>query len=144
MNINDLHYLLLVGQHHSNRIMVRRVRPLRLMPGQPKILEFLLENDGCTQKQIGEGCLLDKSTVTSLLCRMETTNLITKETDDSDRRSVSIHLTQKGWEMAEKVQAFGYETDELGWKNIPEEEKEIFLSIFRKIINNLEKWEDAL
>ncbi len=142
MNYHDLHYLLLVGQHHSNRIMTRRTRPLKLMPGQPKILEFLYENDGCTQKEIGRGCLLDKSTVTSLLSRMEACELVTKETDGEDRRSVCIRLTEKGVEMAEKVRLFGSETDQLGWENISEKEKEAFISTFQKIIKNLEQWED--
>ena len=112
------------------------------MPGQPKILEFLYENDGCTQKEIGRGCLLDKSTVTSLLSRMEACELVTKETDGEDRRSVCIRLTEKGVEMAEKVRLFGSETDQLGWENISEKEKEAFISTFQKIIKNLEQWED--
>lgn len=142
MNDHDLHYLLLVGQHHSNRIMTRRTRRLELMPGQPKILEFLYENDGCTQKEIGKGCLLDKSTVTSLLSRMEACGLITKETDGSDRRSVCIRLTEKGISLAKKVRRFGSETDQLGWKDITEPEKKAFIATFQKIIRNLDEWED--
>ena len=65
----ELHYLLMLAFHCSNREVVARVRKNGLLPGQPKLLEYLHGHDGCTQKQLGEGCALDKSTVTSLLAR---------------------------------------------------------------------------
>ena len=75
----DLHYMLLVAFNRSNKVITRQILEKGLMPGQPKILEFLLENDGCTQKEIGKGCVLDKSTVTSLLSRMEENGLVSRE-----------------------------------------------------------------
>ena len=144
MNDQDLHYLLLTGQYYSNRIMTQRTRILDLMPGQPKILEFLYEHNGCTQKEIGKGCLLDKSTVTSLLSRMESHGLVKKQTDQTDRRSICIFLTENGMDTAEKVCRIGSETDRLGWKEITEKEKKKFIETFKKIINNLQQWEGSL
>ena len=66
----ELHYLLMRAFHVSNREVVARVRQDGLLPGQPKVLEYLHEHDGCTQKQLGEGCALDKSSITGLLTRM--------------------------------------------------------------------------
>ena len=66
MQHSELHRCLLIGQHHANKIIVRQTSRLSLMPGQPKILEYLYSHNCCTQKEIGEGCFLDKSTVTSL------------------------------------------------------------------------------
>lgn len=144
MNDQDLHYLLLTGQYYSNRIMTQRTRLLDLMPGQPKILEFLYEHNGCTQKEIGKGCLLDKSTVTSLLSRMESHGLVKKQTDPADRRSICIFLTAKGMSTAEKVCRIGSETDRLGWNKITKNEKKEFIETFKKIINNLQQWEGSL
>lgn len=78
MNYHDLHYLLLLGFNRSNKAIVSKTSLEGLMPGQPKILEFLLEHDGCTQKEISNGCVLDKSTVTSLLSRMVLLDQIVK------------------------------------------------------------------
>ena len=79
MLAQELHYLLLVGYQYSSRAIIKQTNARQLMPGQPKILEFLLEHNGCTQREIGEGCALDKSTVTSLLYRMEDLGLVRKE-----------------------------------------------------------------
>ena len=76
MLAQELHYLLLVGYQYSSRAIIKQTNARQLMPGQPKILEFLLEHNGCTQREIGEGCALDKSTVTSLLYRMEDLGLV--------------------------------------------------------------------
>ena len=55
------------------------------MPGQPKILEYLWFHDSASQRDISLECIIDKSTVTSLLKRMEKLDLIRKETRPEDR-----------------------------------------------------------
>ena len=58
MNPHDLHHFLRSGYLYSSRAITREVCSGELMPGQPKILEFLLIHDGCTQREISQGCLL--------------------------------------------------------------------------------------
>lgn len=55
-----------------------------LMPGQPKTLEYLWFHDSASQKDISHECIIDKSTVTSLLKCMEKLDLIRKETRPED------------------------------------------------------------
>ena len=90
MDQEALHILLLIGFHRSNREIGRCIKQEGLMPGQPKILEYLWFHDGAGQKEIGQECIIDKSTVTSLLKRMEKLELIRKETRLDDQRGVSI------------------------------------------------------
>ena len=92
MTDRDLHYLLLVGHQRANRRIVEQVYARGLQPGQPKILEFLREHQGCTQKEIGRGCVLDKSSVTGLLRRMEEAELVRREVCPQDRRAARIYL----------------------------------------------------
>ena len=65
-----------------------------LLPGQPKVLEYLHEHDGCTQKQLGEGCALDKSSITGLLTRMDQQGLVRRQTAADDRRVSLVCLTE--------------------------------------------------
>ena len=44
MNYGDLHYLLLLAFNRSNKAIVRQTAKGDLLPGQPKILEFLWEH----------------------------------------------------------------------------------------------------
>ncbi len=84
----ELHRLLLLAFHRSNRAIVTETSRFALLPGQPKILDFLWDREGCTQREIGQGCALDKSTVTGLLARMEEQQLIRRDTQNTDRRNL--------------------------------------------------------
>ncbi|WP_302528088.1 MarR family winged helix-turn-helix transcriptional regulator [Megasphaera elsdenii] len=132
----------MLGFHRSNREIARRIKREGLMPGQPKILEYLWFHDGASQKDISRECIIDKSTVTSLLKRMENLDLIRKETRPEDQRGVAIFLTDKGWEKAKRIRQVIYATDDAMWQGIPEEEKQQFMRTFHKIIANQKKWGD--
>ena len=142
MDEEALHILLLIGFHRSNREICRLIKKEGLMPGQPKILEYLWFHDGASQKDISRECIIDKSTVTSLLKRMEKLDLIRKETRPDDQRGVSIFLTDRGWEKAREIRKVIYATDDAMWQGIPEEEKRQFMQTFHKIIANQKKWGD--
>ena len=142
MDEEALHILLMLGFHRSNREIARRIKREGLMPGQPKILEYLWFHDGASQKDISRECIIDKSTVTSLLKRMEKLDLIRKETRPDDQRGINIYLTDKGWEKAKEIRKVIYATDDAMWQGIPEEEKQQFLRTFHKIIANQKKWGD--
>lgn len=134
----ELHYLLLIAFQYTNTAIVKGTSLEGLMPGQPKILEFLKSHNGCRQKEIGQGCALDKSTVTSLLTRMEDLGLITRESREQDKRCSSVFLTEKGRTRAEKVEAICSAVDDAAWRNIPPSEKEQFIQTLQKIIENLQ------
>lgn len=143
MNRNNLHYLLMLGYNYSNRAITLQTGKWELLPGQPKILEFLREHNGCTQKEISKGCVLDKSTVTSLLSRMEVMELITRKVPQNDRRHLLVYLTEKGLQWAKRTQATCDQVDACAWRGISEQEQEVFLETFQKVLNNLEQLEDT-
>lgn len=143
MTDRNLHYLLLVGHQRANRRIVETVCSQGLPPGQPKILEFLRENQGCTQKEIGRGCVLDKSSVTGLLRRMEEAELVRREVCPQDRRAARIYLTDRGMELAQWVQGIFDQVDALGWGDIPQEEREQCMATLRKVIRNFENREES-
>lgn len=138
---DELHYLLLIGFNYSSHMITSEALKIGLMPGQPKILEFLLEHNGTTQKKIGLGCILDKSTVTSLLSRMFKQQQIVRKCDAQDRRIMHIFLTDKGRQLAISVKAICEKVDEKAWNNISNEEKQEVIHIFNKIIKNFKEQE---
>jgi DNA-binding MarR family transcriptional regulator len=142
MLATTLHGLLLQGFHRSNRAMISALTPIGLLPGQPKILEFLIHKEGATQKEIGQGCVLDKSTVTSLLSRMIANGLVTKETSPTDGRASLIFLTEKGRALAKQVEVIGAQVDEQAWQGISPQEQAQFIQTFQKILKNQQKEEN--
>lgn len=136
----SLHLLLLEVFLRSNRELTRKLPKAGLLPGQPKILEFLLTHEGCSQTDISEGCILDKSTVTSLLKRMEAAALISKQPYVYDQRSSLIFLTDLGKEKAYWVKKTLQAIDEAELADITSAERRQFKQTLAKIIQNQKKW----
>lgn len=135
----ELHFLLLRAFHHSNRHVQQQIaKETGLCPGQPKILEYLLEHDGCIARDICRACVLDKSTMTSLLARMEKQNLIQKIESGDDRRAVHIYLTETGRTLVRKVKTACAKVDETALRGISPENRDVFLETLKQITANLE------
>lgn len=140
MSKEKLHLLLLEAFLRSNRRLSQQLPKAGLLPGQPKILEFLLEHNASTQKAVSEGCFLDKSTVTTLLKHMEKDSLIYKQPHPTDQRSSLICLTEKGKEKALWVHQSLNAIDETEFASITSAKREQFLATLGKIIANQKKW----
>ena len=52
MELDTIHHQLLLAFSRSNHAMTSRIRTFGLMPGQPKVLEFVTENEGCLRDLI--------------------------------------------------------------------------------------------
>lgn len=135
---DPIHHQLLMAFSHSNRLMMARTRAIGLMPGQPKVLEYLAGNDGCAQRQIARACIMDASTVTGVLTRMEEAGLITRAHDPRDRRAVSVSLTESGREAANRVLSFGREVDDACLRGHGEDERAMLSQLLDRVVANLE------
>lgn len=135
----ELHRLFLLAFHRSNRAIVTQTCRFPLLPGQPKILDFLWGREGCTQREIGQGCALDKSTVTGLLARMEEQELIRRDTQDTDRRISRVFLTDEGRKQAQRVRQVCAQVDEQAWRGISERDRQRTVAVLEHILQNLEE-----
>jgi DNA-binding MarR family transcriptional regulator len=84
------------------------------------VMLVLWEVDGVTVNDIAHRLILNTNTITPLLKRMETMDLITRTPAKEDQRKVIIHLTEKGKEMEKQaaevplnlIKKMGVEPDE--------------------------------
>ncbi|MGL6056885.1 MAG: MarR family winged helix-turn-helix transcriptional regulator [Culicoidibacterales bacterium] len=81
------------------------LEPIGIFPGQPPILFSLLIESGITQKELGERVALRAATLTTLLQRMEKSELIIRQNDADDHRKIRLYLTAYGHEKALEVKA---------------------------------------
>lgn len=110
-----------------------------LLPGQPKVLECLREQDGLSPREIGTLCCIDKSTMTSLLAKMERQNLIFRSDNPKDRRAIHIWLTPLGRSRAEQVAGICRRTDELAQKNLTESQQKELLHLLQIVSDTFEE-----
>lgn len=108
---DEVHVLLMRAFNSSNRLVVGRTGAMGLLPGQPKVLEYLSEHDGSRATDICAGCVLDKSTMTGLLSRMEAAGLVERRRSARDGRASTVWLTDRGAETARRMRASVAEVD---------------------------------
>ena len=78
-------------------------KPLGITYTEYIVFMVLWEEDGIKVKELGEKLYLGNSTLTPLLKRMEQKGYITRTRSEQDERVVSLHLTDSGWQMREKL-----------------------------------------
>ena len=72
----SLHYLTMANQMLIQKRLLERVKASGLTLGQPKVLDYLKDHDGASQKEIAAGCFIEAGSLTSILNRMEEKGLI--------------------------------------------------------------------
>lgn len=141
MESDTLHHLLLSAFSHSNHAMMARTRSFGLMPGQPKILEYVADNEGCLQRDIARACVMDRATVTGVLGRMEEAGLIERRPKKGDRRALEVRLTDEGWAAAERVAVCGAEVDEMACAGMTAEERDELSRLLARVRDNFKRAE---
>ena len=135
----ELHYLLLKCFRSSNKFIVQETSKISLLPGQPKVLECLRERDGLSPKEIGTLCGIDKSTMTSLLAKMERQKLVSRTDNREDRRAIHIWLTPQGRVYADQVARICRRADELAQRNLTESQQKELLRLLQIVSDTFEE-----
>ena len=80
----------------GSRFWGRKASRIGLTAVQAMAVRFLYENDRLTSSELGKHTKLDSATLTGLIDRLETAGLVERKRNAEDRRSIRLHLTQKG------------------------------------------------
>ena len=133
----SLHYLTMANQMLIQKRLLERVKASGLTLGQPKVLDYLKDHDGVSQKEIAAGCFIEAGSLTSILNRMEEKGLIERRMLNGNRRTFHIFMTESGKKSQKLVEEAFVEIEEAAWKDISPEEAEAFMKIYYKIYSNL-------
>ena len=133
----SLHYLTMANQMLIQKRLLERVKASGLTLGQPKVLDYLKDHDGASQKEIAAGCFIEAGSLTSILNRMEEKGLIERRMLNGNRRTFHIFMTESGKKSQKLVEEAFVEIEEAAWKDISPEEAEAFMKIYHKIYSNL-------
>lgn len=121
------------------RITTPQFRNIELTKGQPKVLDYLVLNNGCIQKDIAENCYIEPATVTSLLAIMENKELLIRKQNKDNRRILNVFLTEKGFEQQKLVQNIFNTLDEVCFSGFSEEEILETKRLLAKVQANLDR-----
>ena len=76
---DSFHYLSMINHMIVQKKLMEQLKDTGLTLGQPKVLDYLKDHDGASQKEIAAGCLIEAGSLTSILNRMEEKGLIERK-----------------------------------------------------------------
>ena len=136
--MNDsFHYLSMANHMMVQKKLMEQLKDTGLTLGQPKVLDYLKDHDGASQKEIVAGCLIEAGSLTSILNRMEEKGLIERKMLNGNRRTFHIFMTESGKKNQKLVEETFEKIEETALNNVSEEEQKVFMEIFLRIYRNL-------
>ena len=114
-------FLMDVATRRITKFYNRRLRAFGITYNHLFVLTCLWERDGLNSKDLSELLVLDSSSLTGHLDRMERSGLVVRRDDPTDRRAVRVFLTEKGRRLRKELEPIGRELKETLRAGVPAE-----------------------
>lgn len=111
---------------------------------QGRILYVLWQRDGVPIAELSRKTGLAKTTLTSMLDRMEQAGLVSRVFDTADRRQIRISLTAQARALRGEYEAVSAEMNALYYDGFSDPDILAFEAALRRILHNLEQREETL
>ena len=133
-----LHFKLLAAHTYFQRAFLKRLQDIYqdILPGQPKVIDFLMYQKHAYQKEIADACLIEPPTLSLILEKMERVGLISRQKSIFNNKNIVVQLTEKGESVGRKAQEIFLETEKDFCKNLSQEESEMLPSLLQKICDS--------
>ena len=138
---DSLHYNLLAAHTLFQKTFLHRLNREypELLPGQPKIIDYLMSHPRSFQRKIAEGCLIEPATLSPILEKMERSGLIRRDKTADNRKNSIVSLTESGRKIGTRLQTLFLETETAVCAGITPDEQERLLRHLRNIQQNCRK-----
>jgi DNA-binding MarR family transcriptional regulator len=100
------------------------------------VLQALWGMDGLSISDLGERVQLEKSTMTSLIDRMEAAGLVRRDDHPTDRRAYRICITARGRELEEKLDQVVTEAYNRLTRGVPGKDLQTAIEVLKGIMSN--------
>lgn len=121
-----------------NKKLIRH--DITINKAQGRIMFVLWQHDGIPIADLSRETSLGKSTLTSMLDRLEKAGFIYRKPSTEDRRQILIFRTQKDRSFQKKYVRLSEEMSELYYRGFNDSEIDQFESFLRCILLNLEDY----
>jgi len=111
---------------------------------QGRILYVLWQQDNIPIAELSKKTGLAKTTLTSMLDRMEQSRLLTRTYDKTDRRQIRISLTEQARLLSGEYDKVSQAMNEIYYAGFADDEIIAFENNLRRILKNLDERESKL
>lgn len=129
----------------SGRIFDKKLRDYEINDintAQGRIIFSLWQNDNIPIRELAKRTALGKTTLTSMLERLEKSGHISRKIDDTDKRNVLISLTEKSKSFEGRYAAVSQEMISIFYAGVPDKQIDEFENTLKQILLNLVKYEE--
>ncbi|MGI6358873.1 MAG: MarR family winged helix-turn-helix transcriptional regulator [Bacillota bacterium] len=143
MDITELSqggYLVAKVHQLANRVFAKMLKEYgieEINPAQGRILFALWQGDGISIQELSERTSLKKTTMSSMLNRLEAGGHVWRQTSRADRRETLIYLTEKDRLMRDQYNRVSEQMSELFYRGLEQEEIIRFERTLERILENL-------
>lgn len=135
-NRSLVHEIITLNVTHRYRVS-KAASALGLYFGQPAIIEYITQNNGCTQKELAEHLHISPASVATTLKRMEKAGFIARIEDKVDTRKKRLTVTERGAYALRDFRNICDETDMQLFAGFNEDEKEQLMSYLKRLNTNI-------
>ena len=130
----------------SGRIFERTLKQynIKINSAQGRIMFALWQNDGISINELSKKTQLKKSTLTSMLDRLERMGYVRRQRSKKDRREILIRRTEKDRTMENKYVEVSEEMTRLFYKGFSKNQIDRFEKDLERILDNLTEFEANL
>jgi DNA-binding MarR family transcriptional regulator len=114
-----------------------KLRDISIRSGQHDFFYVISLNEGITQKELSEWLYVGKSTTAKVVKSLIAQGYIYKEKDSSDKRFERLYLTEKGRQIAARIQETFLESVRITTKQLSQQEVEQAIELLKKILKNV-------
>jgi MarR family transcriptional regulator, organic hydroperoxide resistance regulator len=137
--LSEGYFLISKIKQINGRIFNKKLKDygIDLNPAQGRIIYTLWQNDNVPISELAQRTALGKTTLTSMLERLEQRGYVIKQADARDNRKTLISLSDKIKSIESRHEAVSKEMDALFYKGLSEKEINNFEKTLRHILSNL-------
>jgi DNA-binding MarR family transcriptional regulator len=130
----------------GERIFMRMLKEygVEINPAQGRIMFALWQKDDIAINELAQKTQLGKSTLTSMLDRLEKAGYVRRIPSPSDRRKKLIRRTQKDRDIEEQYVKLSQEMTEVWYKDFSEKQVNNFEKALERILQNLIDYENKI
>ena len=121
-----------------DRNLSGQLEPYGVSIPQMFVLTCLYDENGITLKEIGNRTLIDSSSMTVLVDKLESDKLVERQLDPEDRRAIRVYITDKGQAIAEELVKIGAEFNAQLYDMLGEGNQKEFSHGIKNLLNGLE------
>jgi DNA-binding MarR family transcriptional regulator len=112
---------------------MRTLRELSITPGQFGVLVLIDANPGLNQTSLGRALGIDRSTVVSVIDKLEARDLVARAPSTRDRRSYALRLSPAGQDLLARARPLVHEHEARLAAAMSADERTQLLDLLRRI-----------